>query len=401
MVFGIHKMLASRFFSMASVLLLCSSGLSVQAEQLPLEVLSAVVKDQKIDNAEVILQRNGAQNVVGRTNNQGQITLNAPFTDDGSNLLIIKKSGYSDLIVKCPCKDMTYAMSPIMKNLDAMRVVLSWAKHRADLDSHMIFPDNHIFYEQKQGTNAKLDVDDTDGYGPETITLQKKRFGDRYIYAVHDFTNWSRPNSLALSNSQASVFVYIGQSLVRTYHVPPNRPGNLWTVFAVTEHGDFLPIDDLSGVLVKPAKVHANLVSRLYSTLLAPRHLISYDAVDEAKSLNMQGEAAYHAGNIGQAIVLYRKAIDIYDHYGQAYSNLGLAYQKAGNTAEAIWANRRAITLASGDTGITVRANSYYNIARIYESAGQLPDALHYYQLAKSQKANPVYDKAIERVRNH
>lgn len=54
--------------------------------------------------------------------------------------------------------------------------------------------------------------------------------------------------------------------------------------------------------------------------------------------------------------------------------------------------------MASGATAATVRTSSYYNIARIYEAAGQLDDALVQYQLAKLQKANPVYDKAIERL---
>ena len=56
--------------------------------------------------------------------------------------------------------------------------------------------------------------------------------------------------------------------------------------------------------------------------------------------------------------------------------------------------------MASGANAATVRAGSYYNIARIYEAAGQFQDALRHYQLAKEQKANPVYDTAIERVKN-
>ena len=35
------------------------------------------------------------------------------------------------------------------------------------------------------------------------------------------------------------------------------------------------------------------------------------------------------------------------------YGNLGLAYQKAGNTAESIWANRKAIALANGTNAAT------------------------------------------------
>lgn len=37
-----------------------------------------------------------------------------------------------------------------------------------------------------------------------------------------------------------------------------------------------------------------------------------------------------------------------------------------------------------------MRAGAYYNIARIYEAAGQFADALRHYQLAKEQKANPL-----------
>lgn len=227
-----------RLHRMASILSLWAAFGSAQAEQLPIEVLSAVVKDQKIADAEVLLQRNGAQNVVGRTNAQGQVNLTADFADDASNLLIIKKPGYSNLVVKCPCKGMTYAVSPVMTNLDGLRVVLTWGATPRDLDSHMIFPGNNIYFGSKQGTDAHLDVDDTTSYGPETITLEKKHYGESYVYAVHDFSNGGNPSSRALSDSQAKVFVYMGQSLVRTYYVPQNRSGNLWTVFRMTGSGD-------------------------------------------------------------------------------------------------------------------------------------------------------------------
>ena len=127
---------------------------------------------------------------------------------------------------------------------------------------------------------------------------------------------------------------------------------------------------------------------------------VSSSAQTDAKRLNIQGEAAYQAGNLDQAIDLFRQAIELDNGFGKAYGNLGLAYQKAGNTAESIWANRKAIALATGANAATVRAGAYYNIARIYEAAGQFADALRHYQLAKEQKANPVYDTAIERVEN-
>lgn len=384
----------------ASAMSLCAVAFSVQAEQLPIEVLSAVVKDQKIADAEVLLQRNGAQNVVGRTNAQGQVTLTSEAADDASNLLIIKKPGYSNLVVKCPCKGMTYAVSPVMENLDGLRVVLTWGKAPRDLDSHMIFPGNNIFFNNKKGTDAELDVDDTDSYGPETITLQKKHYGESYVYAVHDYSNSGSPTSSELSNSKAKVFVYMGQSLVRTYYVPQNRTGNLWTVFRMTGSGDFQDINTFTGVRVGAEDVLNEVKPLLDDSVAVTAVTVSSSVQADAKKLNLKGEAAYQAGNLDQAIDFFRQAIELDNSFGKAYGNLGLAYQKAGNTAESIWANRKAIALATGTNAATVRAGAYYNIARIYEAAGQFPDALRHYQLAKEQKANPVYDTAIERVQN-
>ncbi len=379
-------------------LLLSSVAVLAQAEQLPIEVLSAVVKNQKIAGAQVLLQKNGAQTVVGTTDAQGQVTLTSDFADDGDSLLIIKKDGYSNLVSKCPCKGLTYAISPVMESLDGMRVVLTWGKTPDDLDSHIAYPGNHIYFEAKQGLSANLDVDDTDSFGPETVTLEKKRFGETYVYAVHDYTNSNNPQGRDLSNSQAKVFVYVGQSLVRTYYVPKNKVGNLWTVFRITGAGEFQDINTFDGVTVESAQLGRLLKPLQDDSQVITEQTASPGAQASAKALNTKGEAAYHDNKLDQAIEYFLQAIELNGAFGQAYSNLGLAYQKAGRTAEAIWANRKALALASGATAPTVRASSYYNIARIYEAAGQKDDALAQYKLAKEQKANPVYDKAIERL---
>jgi uncharacterized protein YfaP (DUF2135 family) len=381
-------------------LLFASTTALVQAESLSIEVLSAVVKDQRIADAEVLLQKNGAQSVVGKTNAQGQISLTTAFADDLDSLLIIKKSGYSNLVAKCPCKGMTYAISPVMQSLDGMRVVLSWGQTPADLDSHIAYPGNHIYFSAKEGEEAHLDVDDTDSFGPETITLQRKRFGETYVYAVHDFTNSGNPSANELSASQAKVFVYVGQSLVRTYYVPQGQRGNLWTVFRITGNGEFQDINQVQSISSESETIGGLLQPLLNDAQNNANQAVTPAAQGDAKALNREGEAAYHAGQLDKAIDLYRQAIELNANYGQAYSNLGLAYQKAGRTAEAIWANRKAIALASGGSAATVRASSYYNTARIYEAAEQFDDALRHYHLAKEQKANPVYDKAILRVQD-
>ncbi|MFC5474337.1 tetratricopeptide repeat protein [Paraherbaspirillum soli] len=367
------------------------------ASDINVQILSATIKDRKIDGATVTLQKNGEQSATATTNAQGQVSLNTAFADDPSVLLIVKKSGYSNLVVKCPCSGTTYAISPVMNNLDGMRVVLNWGAEPRDLDSHIVYPANHVYFMNMKGTDALLDVDNTTGFGPETITINRKHDGERYVYAVHNFSDGSNPNSDRLSKSGAKVFVYVGQTLIKTYYVPTNKVGNLWTVFAVTEAGEFQDFNTIKGVTS-----HDRLQTSEFQGVINHSEVqtVSYSASnqDDAKSLNKQGEDAYHAGNYDESIRLYQAAIELNGNYGQAYSNLGLVFQKAGRVAEAMWANRKAIALANGPTAATVRASSHYNNAKIYEAAEQWNDALREYKYANGEKNNPVYDKAIQRM---
>ncbi len=369
------------------------------AEPIQVQILSAVIKDQRIPNATVILQKNGAQSVTKETDAQGGAELNTDFDDTEASLVIVKKQGYSNLVAKCPCKGMTYAISPIMKNLDGLRVVLNWGATPPDLDSHMVFPNSNIYFMQQKGVDANLDVDNTQGFGPETVTIEKKHQGETYVYAVHDYTNRYNSSSSGLSSSGAKVLVYIGQSLVRSYYVPKNIIGNLWTVFRITPEGEFQDINTVQDTKIEPEHVLDSVNTYMNTSTHVEASVITSASYGNAKALNKSGETAYHAGEIDKSIELYHQAIDLDQNYGQAYSNLGLAYQKAGRTAEAIWANRKAVALASGKTASTTRANSFFNIGKIYEDAGQFNDALAQYELAAGQKANPVYDKAIARMK--
>lgn len=383
----------------AVILSLCASG--AFGDEVQVQVLSAVVKDQRIPGAQVIIQKNGATSATGTTNDQGMASPATDFADTADSLIIVKKPGYSNLVAKCPCKGMTYALSPVMTNLDGLRIVLNWGATPPDLDSHIAFPNNHIYFAQKQGNagaDANLDVDNTTGFGPETITITRKHLGESYVYAVHDFTNRLNPASNGLARSQAKVLVYIGQSLVRSYYVP-NQVGNLWTVFRITPEGEFQDINTMRGTSEQPQDVLGSVNTYLNVSTRVEEVRVSASDAERAVALNKAGEHAYHAGNVEDAVDLYRQAIDLDSNYGQAYSNLGLAYAKIGHTAEAIWANRKAIALASGPTAPTVRASSYYNIAKIYESAGEYSNALQQYESARREKSNPVYDKAIARVR--
>lgn len=122
-----------------------------------------------------------------------------------------------------------------------VRIVLTWGETPADLDAHLTGPDGsggrfHVYFSNRGSLDsspfAALDVDDTDSFGPETITITQVREGI-YRYSVHDFTNSAAtpdaPSS-ALAQSGARVEVFIGGTREAEFF-PPNQDGTLWTVF--------------------------------------------------------------------------------------------------------------------------------------------------------------------------
>ncbi len=368
------------------------------AESKSVEILSAVVKDQKISGAQVVIQRNGEQSISSLSDDSGNALIGNNASDTNDSLIIIKKNGYSTLVAKCPCGGMSYALSPTMKGLDSMRVVLGWGSSPSDLDSHMVYPGNHIFFDHKLGDNGNLDVDDIDSYGPETITLTRRENGKSYIYAVHDYSDKYEPGTKNLSRSDAKVFVYVGETLVRTYYVPVGQSGNLWTVFKVNENGAIEDVNSLKGVSVGAEDIDNVLTPLLKSNATLPHQNWGIDQINISNALNLKGEESYRRKKYEEAISYFTESINNYSENGKAYGNLGLVYQKVGRIAEAIWANRKAIALASGKNASTIRAGANYNIGKIYEGAGQYNDALNYYTAAKNERQNPVYDNAILRV---
>jgi len=125
-----------------------------------------------------------------------------------------------------------------------IRIVLSWGATPTDLDSHVQGRSSsgsnfHIFYSNKSVNNVgTLDVDDTNGYGPETVTITDAN--STFVYSVEDFTN-----SSTMSSSGAIVKVYLpGNSQPIIYNVPSGT-GNTWKVFEYKD-GQIAPINTLN-----------------------------------------------------------------------------------------------------------------------------------------------------------
>lgn len=372
------------------------SVFAVGKEMISINVLDAQVKGEPVAGASVSFEKNG--NVIngGVTDGHGRVIVKDGIfggADDSSIKIIIKKAGYATQIVRGPFNGLTFALSREMKDIGGYRIVLSWNEAPKDIDSHLVYGNSHIFWDNKDGVQGMLDVDDTDGYGPETITIKKSLNGNKYIYAVHDYSNRTESFSAKLSESGAKVLVYAGSTQIETFYIPQGKIGNLWVLFTINEYGDLIPINKFTTVF------DLNEADKLLKNILRDTDVLDKKIEQDSNALNKKGEEAYHAGNIEESIKYYKMAILVNEKFSQAYSNMGLSYKKLNKLPEAIWANRRAISLAEGKNAAVVKASSFYNIAKIFEEKGNYQDALDNYQNAEKNKQSETYEKAISRMK--
>ena len=113
-----------------------------------------------------------------------------------------------------------------------IRIVLEWGANPMDLDSHLNTSQGEVsFMNMSISGVASLDVDDTNGNGPETITIETS--AEQYTYYVKDYTNSNDSSSNALAGSGATVKVYLpGESSPRIFYVPSGS-GTVWEVFRI------------------------------------------------------------------------------------------------------------------------------------------------------------------------
>lgn len=125
-----------------------------------------------------------------------------------------------------------------------IRIVLTWGNSPSDLDSHAEGRSStgsnfHIYFSNKRANNVgQLDVDDTNGFGPETITITDA--GANFTYSVVDFTG-----SSAIGSSNAMVKVYLPGSTQAIVYTVPAGSGNNWEVFRY-ENGEVTPINTIN-----------------------------------------------------------------------------------------------------------------------------------------------------------
>ncbi len=118
-------------------------------------------------------------------------------------------------------------------NSGEVRIVLEWGAYPTDLDAHLRTSRGEVDFRNMSISGvAGLDVDDRNGYGPETITIDNVTAGE-YTYYVEDYTNLGYSSSNELANSGATVKVYMpGESEPRIFKVPSGT-GTEWEVFSL------------------------------------------------------------------------------------------------------------------------------------------------------------------------
>ena len=191
---------------------------------------------------------------IGKYTSDGLGIVRFPIPEkDGTYAVHVEREGYItvDFPVQIVAQTIFYNRFSLSKKMPVgqLRIVLEWDKKPADLDAHFEKEGSyHISFRDMTASAdgvARLDRDDRDGYGPETITV--KHIDDRgsYRFLVHDYSNKNHPATTKLSDSKASVKVYGDDKLLHTFKITPDTEGVFWQVFTI-ENGQINPVNTIS-----------------------------------------------------------------------------------------------------------------------------------------------------------
>jgi len=215
------------------------------------QINDAVVKDKSLPDVSVGIgtSETGDLLVQGKTDSSGRFVAElAP----GRYFASFGKRGYIPLantvveVVAGRPSVVTVTLSLMMEEVGPgaprrVQIILNWGsdQHQArDVDAHLICSrgetPEHVYFSQKtadmDGHTVSLDVDDTDGGGPETITLPEPIPGS-YSYWVHNYSGLPA----RLDESDVVVRVMIDNTVAGEYRLASGTPSRIWRPFKYVE----------------------------------------------------------------------------------------------------------------------------------------------------------------------
>jgi len=142
-----------------------------------------------------------------------------------------------------------FSLSPIPEPGE-IRMILNWGPSPSDLDSHLKTPEiegqtHHISYGNRGSADSApfvtLDVDDTNGYGPETITI-KQSFSGTYVYYIYQYSSGG-----SLKGSGGSIQIFNSPTCDgEIIQVPSDGNGRYWYVCDIDgESGEITVINQI------------------------------------------------------------------------------------------------------------------------------------------------------------
>jgi hypothetical protein len=178
--------------------------------------------------------------------------------DPGSYLVDFAANGYNSannltlLVVASQNQNLNESLSPPLQ-ANQVRIVLSWTGPLTgairDLDSYLAFPgfdaqnnldQNLIYFSNRSVAGGNLDHDDTEWYGPETVTIYDLASSGTYDYYINNYN--CRSSLAGIGNSLAHVDIYVGTATTpfRQYYIPTGQ-GYSFDVFHIV-NGEFVDV---------------------------------------------------------------------------------------------------------------------------------------------------------------
>lgn len=249
------------------------------------------VQTKGLKDVKVTFSKQGESEVVAYTDGTGMVSIPVPFERDNRPVTIKLEKQLDDkfdgssqtdiefitLSDTCNydgvnsgtyyCDGMLYPLSPkkLGNNEKFIRIITTWGSmswvgttmnsyNIRDLDTHMLKNSSAFLYfgNRPLSDDMTLDVDDTQCFGPETMTIPTSSVlaGNTYYFSAIIYSTGTINND-TIKKGMLMVYVYVDGELKRIFKssqaVQRDTKGTVWNVFRLSKSGNTVKIDGTGG----------------------------------------------------------------------------------------------------------------------------------------------------------